>query len=46
MGYHDYPKRTTIRDMAITLKVAPSTLTEILQHGERKTIERHLREVK
>lgn len=46
MGYYDYPKRTTIRDMATALKVAPSTLTEILQRGERNIIERHLREGK
>jgi predicted DNA binding protein len=46
MGHYDYPKRTTIRDMAIVLKVAPSTLTEILQRGERNIIERHLRDGK
>ena len=46
MGYYDYPKRTTIREMAVILRVAPSTLTEILQRGERNIIERHLREGK
>ncbi len=46
MGYYDYPKRTTVREMAALMKVAPSTLTEILQRGERNIIERHLRENK
>jgi predicted DNA binding protein len=46
MGYYDYPRRTTVREMAVQMKVAPSTLTEILQRGERNIIERHLRESK
>jgi len=46
MGYYDYPRRTTVREMAAQMKVAPSTLTEILQRGERNIIERHLRESK
>ncbi len=33
MGYYDYPRRTTVREMAAQMKVAPSTLTEILQRG-------------
>ena len=35
-GYYDYPKKIRIKDLAEMLNIAPSTLAEILQRGERK----------
>ena len=37
-GYYDLPKRTSIKKLAKTFDVSPSTLAEILQRGERKII--------
>lgn len=38
-GYYDYPRKTTIRDLARVFNISPSTLGEILQRGERNIIE-------
>jgi predicted DNA binding protein len=38
-GYYDYPRRTTIRDLAKIFGISPSTLGEILQRGERNIID-------
>ncbi|MFP4197913.1 MAG: helix-turn-helix domain-containing protein [Methanomassiliicoccales archaeon] len=38
-GYYDYPRRTTIRELAKSFNISPSTLGEILQRGERNIIE-------
>jgi predicted DNA binding protein len=35
-GYYDYPKKITIKELAKTFDISPSTLNEILQRGERK----------
>lgn len=37
-GYYDYPRGTTIRDLAKVFDISPSTLGEILQRGERNII--------
>jgi len=42
-GYYDYPKKTTIKELASGFDISPSTLAEILQRGERKVMERHFR---
>jgi len=37
-GYYDSPKKIRIKDLAEILNIAPSTLAEILQRGEKKII--------
>lgn len=41
-GYYDYPRRTTLKDLASELRIAPATLWEILHRGERKIISRYV----
>ncbi len=38
-GYYEYPRKTTIRELASMLNISPSTLGEILQRGERNIVE-------
>ena len=40
-GYYDHPKKTTIKELAKSFSISPSTLAEILQRGEKKIISRH-----
>ena len=40
-GYYDFPKKITIRKLAKAFDVSPSTLTEILQRGEKKIVREH-----
>ena len=42
LGYFDYPRKITIRELAKRSGVSTSTLGEILQRGERNLIEHHL----
>ena len=44
MGYYEYPKRATIRDLARAFDVSPSTVAETLQRAEMKVIRAYLRE--
>ncbi len=37
-GYYDYPKKITIEKLAKMFDIAPSTLGEIIQRGEKKII--------
>lgn len=37
-GYYDYPKKITIKELARIFDIAPSTLNEILQRGEKKVM--------
>ncbi|KAA0002510.1 MAG: hypothetical protein FE048_03600 [Thermoplasmata archaeon] len=43
-GYYEYPKKIRIRDLAEMLNIAPSTLAEILQRGEKKIISAYFEE--
>ncbi len=42
-GYYEYPKKVRIKDLAELLDIAPSTLAEILQRGEKKIMETYFR---
>jgi predicted DNA binding protein len=42
-GYYDYPRRTTIRDLAKRMNVSPSTLGEILQRAEKNIVEAYFK---
>ncbi len=37
-GYYDYPKKTTMKELARIFDISPSTLSEILQRGEKKVM--------
>lgn len=37
-GYYDYPKKTTMKELARIFEISPSTLSEILQRGEKKVM--------
>lgn len=39
LGYYDFPRRITAKELAKRLGVAPSTLSEILQRSERKLVD-------
>ncbi|MGC9105526.1 MAG: helix-turn-helix domain-containing protein [Thermoprotei archaeon] len=43
LGYFDYPKRASIRDVAQKLGVSVSTATELLRRAERRLVEAYLR---
>jgi predicted DNA-binding protein (UPF0251 family) len=43
LGYFDYPKRASIRDVAQKLGVSISTATELLRRAERRLVEAYLR---
>ncbi len=40
-GYYDYPKKSTINELAKMFDISPSTLGEIIQRGEKKIISEH-----
>ncbi|MBU4223564.1 MAG: helix-turn-helix domain-containing protein [Euryarchaeota archaeon] len=40
-GYYDYPKKSTINELAKMFDISPSTLGEIIQRGEKKIILEH-----
>lgn len=42
-GYFDHPRRITVRQLATRMKVAPSTLSEILKRAGKKMAEFYLR---
>lgn len=44
-GYYEFPKKITIKELAIIFGVAQSTLQEILQRGERKVIFQHFNKI-
>jgi predicted DNA binding protein len=44
MGYYDHPKKVTIKDVAERFGISSSTLSEIIQRGERKIMMEHFRE--
>ncbi|MGQ9469751.1 MAG: helix-turn-helix domain-containing protein [Nitrososphaerales archaeon] len=37
-GYYDFPRKTTLSELATSLGIAKSTLSEILRRGERRTL--------
>jgi predicted DNA binding protein len=43
LGYYDFPRRITARDLSKKLGIAASTVSEILQRSERKLVEFYLR---
>lgn len=45
-GYFDYPKRTSIRELAKTFGISISTLSEILRSGQKKIMASHFAEKK
>lgn len=45
-GYFDYPKRTSIRELASIFGVSISTLSEILRHGQKKILKSYFSERK
>ncbi|MCL7415103.1 MAG: helix-turn-helix domain-containing protein [ANME-2 cluster archaeon] len=40
-GYYDYPKKTTIKELATMFNASPSTIGEIVQRGEKKIMKEH-----
>ena len=46
LGYFDYPRRISARELASRLKIAPPTLSEILRSAEKKMAEFYLRKGK
>lgn len=40
-GYYDYPKKTTIKELAKLFNTSPSTIGEIVQRGEKKIVKEH-----
>lgn len=42
MGYYDHPRKKTLRELSKVFGISPSTLSEIMQRGERKIIRQHL----
>jgi predicted DNA binding protein len=42
LGYYDFPRRITAKELAKRLSIAPSTLSEILQRSERKLVDFYL----
>ncbi len=45
-GYFDYPKRTSIRELAKTFGISISTLSEILRSGQKKVMTSYFGEKK
>jgi len=43
LGYYDFPRRITAKQLAKSLGIAPSTVSEILQRSERKLLDFYLR---
>ncbi|TET91832.1 MAG: hypothetical protein E3J35_00825 [Methanomassiliicoccales archaeon] len=42
MGYYDHPRKRTLRNLSKVFGISPSTLSEILQRGERKIVRQYL----
>jgi predicted DNA binding protein len=42
LGYYDHPRKKTIRELSKVFGISASTLSEIMQRGERKIIRQHL----
>ncbi|MCK4444807.1 MAG: helix-turn-helix domain-containing protein, partial [Thermoplasmata archaeon] len=42
MGYYDHPRRMTLRELSKVFGISPSTLSEIMQRGERKIMRQYL----
>lgn len=42
LGYYEHPRKMTLRDLAKVFGISPSTLSEIMQRGERKIIRQYL----
>jgi len=43
-GYYNHPKNTSIKDLAKLFNISPSTLTDILQRGEKKIISKNIKD--
>jgi predicted DNA binding protein len=46
LGYYDYPSRINARELSNTLKITPSTLSEILRRSEHKLVNFYLKKIK
>jgi predicted DNA binding protein len=46
LGYYDYPSRINARELSDILKIAPSTLSEILRRSEHKLVNYYLKKMK
>ncbi len=46
LGYYDYPSRINAKELSRALKIAPSTLSEILRRSEHKLINFYLKKMK
>lgn len=44
-GYFDFPKRIKLEQLAESLGIAPSTLSEILRRGQKKVLEKYFGKV-
>ncbi len=42
MGYYDHPRKKTLRQLSEVFGISPSTLSEIMQRGERKIVRQYL----
>ena len=42
LGYYDHPRKKTLRELSKVFGISASTLSEIMQRGERKIIRQHL----
>lgn len=42
MGYYDQPRKKTLREISKIFGISHSTLSEIMQRGERKIVRQHL----
>jgi predicted DNA binding protein len=46
LGYYDYPSRINAKELSNVLKIAPSTLSEILRRSEHKLVNFYLKKMK
>lgn len=46
MGYFDYPRKINTKELARTLGIVPSTLSEIIRSGLHKLLEDHFESIK
>ena len=46
LGYYDYPSRVNAKELSKVLKIAPSTLSEILRRSEHKLVNFYLKKIK
>lgn len=42
LGYYEHPRRKTLRELSKVFGISPSTLSEIMQRGERKIVRQYL----